>query len=81
MTDDDNAKRYSELPEKTRQFIEDLRDEDVTLLKDGIRLVLALRTVSTFMKWVIITLVGAFIASVSLAESIMKALAWFKGGK
>ena len=78
---DKGAEHFSELPEKTQQFLKDLRDEDVALLKDGIRMVLALRTVGTFGKWVILTLVGAFIASVALAENIMKVLTWLKGGK
>lgn len=78
---DKSEKHYAELPEETRRFIEDLREEDVTLLKDGIRLVLALRTVSTFTKWVLLTLVGTFLATVVLTENIIKVIAWIKGGK
>ncbi len=71
-------KRYADLPEKTRLFFENLHDEDITLLQDGLRMVRATQTVSKFVKWLIISLVGIFVATVGLAESIMKVMAWIR---
>ncbi|MDI7862523.1 hypothetical protein MRS76_11180 [Rhizobiaceae bacterium n13] len=67
-----------ELPEETRQFLAQLRDDDIDTLKDGLRLVIAVRTVGTFMKWVIISVVGTIIGFVMLWENLLKLLKFFK---
>lgn len=77
----ERKERFADLPPKTRQFFEGLREEDIILLQDGLRLVRSVQTISKFMKWTIITLIGAFIAAVGLAENIMKVIGWFRGSK
>ncbi|MEN3931420.1 hypothetical protein WJT86_10165 [Microvirga sp. W0021] len=77
----DQEKLYKDLPPRTRDFFEQLREEDIELLQDGLQLVRSTQTISKFIKWFIITLVGIFIASVGIAENIMKVASWFKTGK
>ncbi len=75
-----NCKRFEELPEKTKAFLESLRDDEVDTINDGIRLVNSIKTVGIFVKWVIIGILGIVSGVVMFAESIGKFLAWFKAG-
>ena len=72
------AKRFDDLPEKTKEFLSNLRDDEVDTLADGIRLVSAMRTVGAFVKWLIVGILGLFLGVVMFAESVAKILAWFK---
>lgn len=74
------CKRFDELPEKTKRFLEGLRDDEVDTINDGIHLVAAIKTVGTFVKWIIIGALGIVSGIVMFAESIGKFLAWFKDG-
>lgn len=70
--------RFDDLPEPTQQFLKSLRPEEVQTLNDGIRLVNAIRTVGTFMKWVIVGILGFVVGVVMLGESVGKLIGWFK---
>ena len=72
------AKRFDDLPEKTKEFLSHLRPDEVDTLHDEIRLVSAMRTVGTFVKWLIVGILGLFLGVVMFAESVGKILAWFK---
>ncbi|MBN9600823.1 MAG: hypothetical protein J0G28_14280 [Afipia sp.] len=72
------AHRFDDLPEKTKDFLTNLREEEIDTLSDGIRLVGAIRTVGTFVKWVIVGLIGIFAGIVLFGESVMKILSWFR---
>ena len=73
------AKRFDDLPERTKDFLSNLRDDEIDTLNDGIRLVGAIRTVGTFAKWVIVGIIGIFAGIVMLGESIQKIALWFRG--
>jgi len=72
------AKRFDDLPERTKDFLLNLRDDEIDTMNDGIRLVGAIRTVGTFVKWVIVGLLGLFAGIVMFGESVMKIMAWFR---
>ncbi|HRO01966.1 MAG TPA: hypothetical protein PLX43_10825 [Nitrobacter sp.] len=74
------AKRFDDLPARTKDFLSNLRPEEIDTLNDGIRLVSAIRTVGTFMKWVIVGLIGILAGFVMIGESISKIASWMKGG-
>lgn len=74
------AKRFDDLPVRTKEFLTNLRDDEIDTLNDGIRLVSAIRTVGTFMKWVIVGLIGILAGFVMIGESISKIASWMKGG-
>ena len=73
------AKRFDDLPERTKDFLLNLRDDEIDTMNDGIRLVGAIRTVGTFVKWVIVGVVGLFAGVVMFGESIARIAAWFRG--
>lgn len=75
-----DIKKFDDLPEKTKLFLSNLREDEVDTLNDGIRLVGSIKTVGTFIKWVIIGVLGTVSGVVMFAESIGKFLAWFKEG-
>lgn len=70
--------KFDDLPESTQRFLLSLRDDEVATLNDGIRLVNAIRTVGTFMKWAIVGIIGMVMGVVMLGESIMKFIGWFR---
>jgi hypothetical protein len=72
------AKRFDDLPERTKDFLLNLRDDEIDTMNDGIRLVGAIRTVGTFVKWVVVGLLGLFVGIVMFGESVMKIMAWFR---
>lgn len=73
-----DAKRFEDLPEKTKEFLSNLRKEELATLAEGIKLVSAIRTVGKFVKWAIIGLLGIFSGVVMFGEALMKIAAWFK---
>ena len=72
------ANRFDDLPDKTKEFLMGLRPDEVETLGDGIRLVNSIRTVSTFVKWCIVGILGIAVGIVMFGESVAKILAWFK---
>ncbi len=75
------AHRFNELPDETQEFLSQLRGDDIENLKDGLRLVMAMRTVGGLVKWLIVGIVGTFIATVMLYENILKVLNWLSQSK
>lgn len=73
------ANRFDDLPQRTKDFLSNLRADEIDKLSNGIRLVSAIETVGTFVKWVIVGIVGLFAGVVMLGESAMKIAAWFRG--
>lgn len=84
MTIDSNvspASRFNDLPDETQEFLSQLRGDDIETLKDGLRLVMAMRTVGGLVKWLIVGIVGTFIATVMLYENVIKLLNLFSQQK
>jgi len=78
---DENARpvdRMVELPEETREFLSQLREDDIRTLKDGLRLVTATMIVGKFVKWVIVGILGIAVGIVMFGESVAKIAAWFR---
>lgn len=73
------AKRFDDLPTTTKEFLTNLRPDEIKTLNDGIRLINSALTVGRFMKWVIITMLGMLAGFVMIGESIGKITAWMKG--
>lgn len=69
-----------ELPAETREFLARLRKEDLETLEEGVRLVNAVKTVGTFMKWLIVGVLGVVVGTVLFYESIAKIVGWFMKG-
>ncbi|EAQ34062.1 hypothetical protein NB311A_06673 [Nitrobacter sp. Nb-311A] len=73
------TKRFDDLPPATKEFLTNLRPDEIKTLNDGIRLVSAIWTVGTFAKWVIITVLGILAGFVMFGESVAKIAAWSRG--
>ncbi|KAB2730799.1 hypothetical protein [Brucella intermedia] len=72
----ETAVRMAELPEETREFLSQLREEDIALMKDGLDLVRSVRTIGRFMRWVVLGVLATLIGVVSLYENVMKMWSW-----
>jgi len=75
------ASRFNELPSETQEFLSQLREEDIELLKDGLELVRSTRTIGRFMRWLILGILGLVVGTVTLYDNVVKILAWFHPGK
>ena len=75
----DSAKRFDDLSPKTKEFLSELRDDEVDTLNNGIRLINSALTIGKFMKWVIISLLGILAGIIMFGESVAKIAAWFRG--
>lgn len=65
-------------PEVAR-FLHNLREEDVALLKASINFMRSAQTMGRFVKWMVITAVGAFLGAIALGEGIAKFWHWIRG--
>lgn len=74
----DTAKRFDDLSPKTKEFLSELRDEEVETLKDGMRLVTATMIVGKFVKWCIVGVLGIAVGIVMFGESVAKIAAWLR---
>lgn len=78
MADDrTHADRYAELPEQTREFIEDLRPEEIQTLREAIRLVAAVGTVSRFLRWVVLGALAGLFLFVQFLDLLPRVKAWW----
>lgn len=68
--------RFSELPPATQKFLRELRQEDIGLLSEGMRLAKAALTIGKFFKWTVVTIVGAFLGMAMLGDAVMKVVGW-----
>lgn len=71
--------RFAQLSPEAKEFLSKIDNEDVELLKDGLNLIKSLKTVSKFMKWLILGVLGVFFGTVMLWETILKFLKLWKG--
>lgn len=79
--DPNSASRFNELPAETQEFLAHLREDDIETIKDGLQLVLAMRTVGKLVRWLIVGTVGTFIGAVILYENIIKLILWINQSK
>lgn len=81
----------TELPANTREFLARLRPDELETLqaivdlpaadvREGFKMVRDIRTVGRFGRWLIVTVVSVFIATVVLYEYILKTIGYLKGG-
>lgn len=80
-SDASTVSRFNELPDETQEFLSQLREDDIENLKDGLRLVMAMRTVGGLVKWLIFGIVGTFIATVMVYANIIKVINWLNSMK
>ena len=73
------AERFLNLPEDVREFLIDLRSEDVATLREVIRSWRAAATVGTFGRRLLIWAVGVVAAVVAFWDNLGKIALWLRG--
>lgn len=68
--------RFSHLPEPTRRFLEELREDDLEDLKQTVRFMKSTQTVGRFARWSLISVVGFFVMASQFGEAVQKLLHW-----
>lgn len=72
------ADKMIELPEETREFLSQLRGEDIDLMKDGLDVIRSLRTIGRFMRWMILGILAIMLGVVALYENTVKLIGYFQ---
>ncbi|MCW2275155.1 hypothetical protein GJ654_10495 [Rhodoblastus acidophilus] len=75
---DEHRAHFAALPRETREFLANLRPEDISELHDVIVWQRSARTVGRITYWIITTIVGIMIAAVALGEKIQSVFAMWK---
>ncbi len=74
------ADRYADLPEKTREFIEQLREKDVDLLNKAIEFMRSAETMGRFARFIAVLIVGSFLGMIAFGEGLKTFAGWFSKG-
>ena len=72
----DPPENFADLPKETREFLARLRPEEIALLMKGIQLVSSAGVLGRFLKWLLLSIIGAFLAAASLGDAVVKLLSW-----
>jgi hypothetical protein len=70
--------RFAHLPEPTRKWLEELRAEDVDDVRRLLQVFRNARTNWNFLKRVVLTVAGAFMAVVAFSKGVPEIMSWFK---
>ncbi|WP_181376109.1 hypothetical protein [Ochrobactrum soli] len=71
------ASRLVELPERTKEFLSKLDDDDIETLEDAMQFYATVRTLGRVGKWTVLTILAVIVGIVSLYENVLKMLGWF----
>src|SRR5689334_12310590 len=64
---------------ETLKWLKDARPDEIKQLDEGIKLVRSSRTVGKFVKWIIISGIGAFILASQFGDAVVKIWNLFRG--
>ena len=70
------AAEWSELPPQVRRFLAGLREEEVTMLRDGLRLLAAISTVGRVARWLLILGAGLIITLGGVGDALIRMWHW-----
>lgn len=73
----ETANRFNELPAETQEFLSQLREDDIALMKDGLELVRSTRTIGRFMRWLVLAALAVLMTATALQDNFSKFVAWF----
>lgn len=71
--------RFGHLPESTRQWMEQLRQEDLDDWQQAMRVYRNIRVVWGFVRGVAVAVGSAFMAVVAISKAFPEAVTWIKG--
>jgi hypothetical protein len=73
--------RFIHLPPSTRQWLEQLRPQDLQEISEAVAYMRSAKVLGKFGRWFIVTLVSTFIGAVLFGEKIAVAWKWFTGNR
>lgn len=71
--------KFLHLPEHTRKWLEELREEDIEEIDDAVGFYRKSKSFLTVFKWLVVTLVAVFMGTYKLGEAILKITTGGKG--
>lgn len=74
------VERFNQLPEPTRKWLEDLREDDIKQLNDLVRILNSSRILGGALKWVLLTMLAALMFGIQFGEAIARYWGLIKGG-
>jgi hypothetical protein len=91
MTEHNAANRFDELDPAVKDMLRKLEPEEVETLKymstipkaefrAMMRFVRDIKAAAWYFRWGAASIIAVFLTSMMVAENVMKAFAWFKGG-
>ena len=66
------VQRFGQLPEATRQWLENLRPSDLKDLDDAVRFYHSTKAGGRFMKWLMISIVTIFVGAAAFGDAVQK---------
>lgn len=76
---EEETTRFASLDPAIRDYLAHLTEEDVVLIRSGVELVRSAMTVSRFLRWLIISLAGAFLGAVMVWDAGIRLSGWLRG--
>lgn len=76
MTD---IKRFDDLPDETKAFLNDLSRDDLNTIRSGMPIIRAIIGFGKVTKWLAILALSLLAGVVMLGESIVKIIGWVRG--
>ncbi|SCD25500.1 hypothetical protein [Brucella inopinata] len=68
--------RMGELPDRTKEFLSKLDEDDIDNLEDAMKFYATVRTMGHVVKWLAITVLAIIVGIASLYENTLKIWGW-----
>ena len=72
----DPIERFGQLPETTRKWLENLREDDIAEIKNALKLYRRVNSGGWLIKYLLGTIVVTFVGAMQFGEAIQKFVAW-----
>lgn len=80
MDKDGHIERFNELPEPTKQFLEQLTPAKIASLERGMKAADRVEAFGFFARWTLYAMFGTFTAVVTIVSGLQVIKDWLKGG-
>lgn len=70
--------QFEDLPPETQKFLTELRGDEIQTLVTGIRLVRSIQNIGSFVRWLLVAILGIAVGTVMLADSVQRIWQWIK---
>jgi hypothetical protein len=74
-----HAERFNQLPEAVKQWLENLREEDIQEFNDAVKLFRTVNSGGRMVKWTAYTIIAMFVGAAALGDALQKLWHWTLG--